>query len=92
MKVDVPLVPRAACASAYATSTISDRMICAGYDAGGKDSCQGDSGGPLEVRGSGAARVLIGVVSWGEGCARKKKYGIYSNVAAAAQWVSQTTN
>jgi trypsin len=92
MKVDVPLVTRAACAAAYSGSTISDRMICAGYDLGGKDSCQGDSGGPLEVRGIGDARVLVGVVSWGEGCARKKKYGVYSNVSEAIPWVAQYAN
>lgn len=88
-KVNVPVVSRAQCNVAY-KNKISDRMICAGLEQGGKDSCQGDSGGPL-FSGQGADRVLMGVVSWGEGCARAKKYGVYSNVSAAREWISATT-
>lgn len=88
-KVSVPVVDRAKCNAAY-KNKISDRMICAGLEEGGKDSCQGDSGGPL-FTGQGADRVLLGVVSWGEGCARAKKYGVYSNVSAALDWIYSTT-
>ena len=70
-KVTVPFVSTDRCSAAYPGS-ITDRMICAGLDAGGMDSCQGDSGGPL-VMGSGAKRTLVGVVSWGEGCARRTR-------------------
>lgn len=87
-KVTVPLVSAARCEKAY-PGKITDRMLCAGFDAGKKDSCQGDSGGPL-VAGSGANRVLAGVVSWGEGCARPKKYGIYSKVNSALEWIDAT--
>lgn len=52
-------------------------MICAGYAKGGKDSCQGDSGGPLV----NSDDVLIGIVSWGIGCAKQNYPGIYTNVA-----------
>lgn len=88
-KVIVPLVPAKACSAAY-PGGITDRMLCAGFDAGGKDSCQGDSGGPL-VTGSGAGRVLAGVVSWGEGCARPKKYGVYSKVSSVIDWIDGLT-
>ncbi|MCM2268378.1 MAG: serine protease, partial [Elusimicrobiales bacterium] len=77
MKVSVPFVDKATCSAAY--DGITDSMICAGYKEGGKDSCQGDSGGPLIV-GTGANMALAGVVSWGEGCARPNKYGVYSKV------------
>ena len=90
-KVEVPLVTRAACnASASYNNQITERMICAGYKTGGKDSCQGDSGGPLIAETPNRDRVLIGVVSWGIGCARPDKYGVYSNVKEAVSWIHTT--
>jgi len=87
-KVTVPFVTAEACSAAYPGS-ITDRMICAGFEEGGKDSCQGDSGGPLLI-GSGAKTALAGVVSWGEGCARPKKFGVYSKVSSVMEWIEKT--
>lgn len=87
MKVTVPFVNKETCSAAY--DGITDSMLCAGYKEGGKDSCQGDSGGPLIV-GSGASMKLAGVVSWGEGCARPNKYGVYSKVNGALEWINKT--
>merc|ERR1712098_709410 len=42
-----PVVSDDDCRDAYGQNDIADSMICAGLDAGGKDSCQGDSGGPF---------------------------------------------
>lgn len=91
-KVEVPLVTAAACNKSY-KGIITDRMLCAGYTRGGKDSCQGDSGGPLVAEDVNSRKpYLIGVVSWGEGCARANKPGVYSKVSQAEAWVRQTLN
>lgn len=90
-KVSVPLVTTAACnVKASYDGAITNSMLCAGYKNGGKDSCQGDSGGPLVVRKADGTVLLAGVVSWGEGCAWKNKYGVYGKVSAAIGWIKTT--
>jgi secreted trypsin-like serine protease len=91
-QVKVPIVSQANCndANSY-DGAITSRMICAGLQAGGKDSCQGDSGGPLIVRDDqGRWQVLAGVVSWGIGCAEPNLFGVYSRMAVLRNWVVQT--
>ena len=50
--------------------------ICAGYLNGTADTCQGDSGGPLVLNGR-----LLGLVSWGKGCAEPGFPGVYAEIA-----------
>jgi trypsin len=83
--VDLPLISQEVCRRVY-PGEITDRMICAGIARGGKDSCQGDSGGPM-VYHDGAHLVLVGLVSWGDGCAQAHKFGVYSKVSAAVSWI-----
>jgi secreted trypsin-like serine protease len=83
-EVQVPIVPDADCDQAYANGATGDfeaeTMVCAGEEAGMKDTCQGDSGGPLMVPDAGGAMVLAGVVSWGFGCGFPTQYGVYARV------------
>lgn len=83
----VPIVNQLNCDKAYSNyGGVTDRMICAGFLQGGKDACQGDSGGPLVANGK-----LIGIVSWGLGCALPNYPGVYGRVAAVRDWIQKTT-
>jgi len=56
------------------------------------DACQGDSGGPLMMFTPMNQWVLVGLTSFGEGCARKSYSGVYTRVAAFKDWISRNTN
>lgn len=86
-EVDLPVVPFAVCKQSY---DINNSQLCAGYVAqGGRDSCQGDSGGPLLRIKSGGQLELVGLVSYGHGCAQKKQPGVYTKVSAYSAWISE---
>ncbi|CAB3361304.1 Hypothetical predicted protein [Cloeon dipterum] len=87
--VAVPIMDRTECATNYiAYGDMTPRMLCAGFRQGQKDACQGDSGGPLAAGG-----VLVGIVSWGAGCARPGLPGVYTNLAdlEIRSWITTNT-
>ena len=71
-QVSVPITNNSGCQKSLASSKT---QICAGYDVGGRDSCQGDSGGPLVLARMDDTFELIGIVSFGQGCAGPMKPG-----------------
>ncbi|KAF6738432.1 Transmembrane protease serine 9 [Oryzias melastigma] len=71
----------------YYKGRILPSMFCAGKDEGGLDACQGDSGGPLSCF-TGTRHKLAGVVSWGVGCGRARKPGVYSKLQQHILWIS----
>ncbi|XP_018324140.2 trypsin-7-like [Agrilus planipennis] len=87
--VSVPVIAQDRCRSMLNLTEeyLTERMLCAGYDEGGKDSCSGDSGGPLVVN-----NTLIGIISWGRGCGREESPGVYTNVTAIRQYIRDTAS
>ncbi|NXE10538.1 PROC protein, partial [Lophotis ruficrista] len=83
--IQIPVVPRNVCAQAMRFA-ISDNMLCAGILGDKKDSCSGDSGGPMITRYKNTW-FLVGLVSWGEGCGRKEKFGVYTKVSQYLEWI-----
>ena len=73
----------------YGTLYDPGTMLCAGTTGGAVDACQGDSGGPLTTRGVNP--TLVGVVSWGNGCAQADYPGVYARVSSAAKWIHTST-
>ena len=90
-QVNMPLVSDEDCSKSYPNQFDSVSEVCAGYELGGKDACQGDSGGPLIIQRVSTANLdgqtLIGITSWGDGCARAKKYGVWAKVASIIPWI-----
>jgi trypsin len=86
-EANVPITTDAYCSGAYSDFD-ARTMICAGFPQGGVDTCQGDSGGPMFGNVGGALKV-VGSTSFGEGCARPGKPGVYARVGDTTlrEWI-----
>ncbi|XP_043928573.1 coagulation factor VII-like [Protopterus annectens] len=84
-KVQVPRIKNKECKE-QSKLPITDNMFCAGFQDGHHDSCKGDSGGPHITKYKNTW-FLTGIVSWGDGCAKQNKYGIYTRISRYIDWV-----
>ncbi|XP_064021344.1 coagulation factor VII-like isoform X2 [Pogoniulus pusillus] len=87
MQVRLPIVSLETCQQAM-ERLVTDNMFCAGHTTEVADACKGDSGGPFTVPYHNTW-FLLGIVSWGEGCAEKGKYGVYTRVANYIPWIKE---
>merc|ERR1712061_130635 len=95
MEVTVPVITQKKCRrhTRYRSSEITENMMCAGYDDGVLDACQGDSGGPMIWRNDdNHPFTQIGIVSWGQGCARKGYPGVYTRLGRYIDWIIETVS
>ncbi|XP_011184647.2 venom serine protease Bi-VSP [Zeugodacus cucurbitae] len=96
-ELQIPILTNEVCRDSYqrarrliTADQFDTGVLCAGVLSGGKDTCQGDSGGPLmipETVGGNIQFYLIGVVSYGVGCARPEIPGVYTSVQFFVDWI-----
>ncbi|KGL75838.1 Hepatocyte growth factor activator, partial [Tinamus guttatus] len=85
----VPIISEEKCRSPEVYGTeISENMFCAGYFDSETDACQGDSGGPLACD-EDEISYLYGVISWGDGCGRVNRPGVYTRVTNYVNWINE---
>ncbi|XP_058142577.1 testisin-like isoform X2 [Dasypus novemcinctus] len=91
-EVQVSIISPSVCKDLYQKhvfrSDIQEDMFCAGSEDGSRDTCIGDSGGPLVCDVDGLW-YQIGVVSWGVGCGRPNRPGVYTNVSVHFNWIQR---
>ncbi|XP_078417341.1 hepatocyte growth factor activator serine protease isoform X2 [Cetorhinus maximus] len=90
-EASIPIVSQALCSSNFLYgSEVTPNMVCAGDLIKGVDACQGDSGGPLVCYKDDTA-YLYGIISWGDGCAKVNKPGVYTRVTEYVEWIYKNT-
>jgi trypsin len=82
LTTELDVLPDSQCKRVYGSTYSVPEMLCGGYMNGGRDTCQGDSGGPFVQNGQ-----LIGITSFGRGCARPNTPGVYARVSNYVDWI-----
>ncbi|XP_009669502.1 urokinase-type plasminogen activator [Struthio camelus] len=92
MSANVNLISQTKCTHEYYDNIrVTDNMVCAGDSTWKTDACKGDSGGPMVCEHNGRM-TLYGIVSWGDGCAKKNKPGVYTRVTQYLSWIDSIMN
>jgi len=84
LEASIPILADRTCSNYYAGKFVRRTMLCAGYLPGGIDTCQGDSGGPLFINDGFDLPLEVGIVSFGDGCARQDTPGVYTRLSGVA--------
>ncbi|KAM6951686.1 urokinase-type plasminogen activator-like [Aplochiton taeniatus] len=74
----------------YYGNMITKNMLCAARPDWSQDACEGDSGGPLVCEVNNRL-FLFGIISWGDGCAKERRPGVYTTVTNYNQWIREKT-
>ncbi|OCT91212.1 enteropeptidase isoform X1 [Xenopus laevis] len=85
-EAEIPLISNHKCQQQMPEYNITDNMVCGGYEQGGIDTCQGDSGGPMMCKQNNEW-FLVGVTSFGFGCAQPSRPGVYARVTQFTNWI-----
>ncbi|WP_228044627.1 S1 family peptidase [Streptomyces ferrugineus] len=91
-KATVPFVADRVCKRHYGSQLVSKEELCAGWQSGGIDTCQGDSGGPMFRKDDAGKWIQVGIVSWGDGCARTGVPGVYTEVSHFARDIARAAS
>ncbi|MDT9694547.1 serine protease [Streptomyces sp. P17] len=91
-KATVPFVADRVCKRQYGNRLVANEEICAGWTRGSVDTCQGDSGGPMFRRDDAGKWIQVGIVSWGDGCARAGVPGVYTQVNTFAADIARAAS
>ncbi|KAK5645620.1 hypothetical protein RI129_004084 [Pyrocoelia pectoralis] len=88
----IPVVPWSICLKSYKKYFLTANMFCAGWASGIADTCAGDSGGGLMCPSRNGTKpnkyTIQGITSFGDGCGRRNKYGIYTMVFNYLGWIN----
>ena len=97
-KVDLSLIPAAQCEAKLKVALnarkpgVGDRFqldsseLCAGGEVG-KDACTGDGGSPLVCQAQSGRWTVVGLVTWGIGCASHLP-GVYVDIYQFRDWIN----
>jgi secreted trypsin-like serine protease len=97
-KVDIPLVDNTRCNAELKAAinakksgvgnkfSLDGSEICAGGEVG-KDACTGDGGSPLVCQANSGRWTVVGLVTWGVGCATNTP-GVYARISYFRDWIN----